>query len=252
MPPAALRAQLRRPTLDIPMYPRLALLALTLTAPLVAADPPAGLKLLYAQDFAKPEALKDFVFTDPKAWGLGAGGPKPYLEQHAASKYTPPHRSPFNIALVAGTRFGDFVLDVELQSTAREYGHRDMVLVFGYQSPSQFYYVHIASAADDHANNVFIVNDAPRVKIAKETNKGNDWGKDAWKTVRLERTLADGGIKVYFGDLKKPIMVAEDKSFGLGWIGFGTFDDTGRVASVKVWGKEADEKRAPEFGPPKK
>jgi hypothetical protein len=123
-----------------------------------------------------------------------------------------------------------------------------MVLVFGYQSPAQFYYTHIASAADDHANNVFIVKDAPRVKIAKETNKGNDWGKDAWKTVRLERILETGAIKVYFGDLKKPVMVAEDKSFGLGWIGFGTFDDTGRIANVKVWGKEAEEKRVPAFG----
>jgi hypothetical protein len=230
------------------MHPRLALLALAIGTPLAAADPPAGMKLVYSQDFSKPEAIKDFAFTDPKAWRLGGPDSKRYLEQHTASKYTPPHRSPFNFALIAGKRFGDFVLDVELQSTAREYGHRDMVLVFGYQSPAQFYYTHIASAADDHANNVFIVKDAPRVKIARETNKGNDWGKDAWKTVRLERTLENGSIKVYFGDLKRPIMVAEDKSFGLGWIGFGTFDDTGRIANVKVWGKEAEEKRVAGFG----
>ncbi|HVK10571.1 MAG TPA: hypothetical protein VM597_17525 [Gemmataceae bacterium] len=230
------------------MCTRLVLLAGVVAAPLAAADPPAGLKLLYAQDFSKPEAMKDFAFTDPKAWRLGTTGSKPFLEQHAGSKYTPSHRSPFNFALIAGKRFGDFVLDVELQSTAREYGHRDMVLVFGYQSPSQFYYAHIASQGDDHANNVFIVKDAPRVKIAKETNKGNDWGKDAWRTVRLERTLETGAIKVYFGDLKKPVMVAEDRSFGLGWVGFGTFDDTGRVANVKVWGKEAEEKRVAGFG----
>jgi hypothetical protein len=228
------------------MNPRLALLIALVPTPLVAADPPAGMKLLYAQDFSKPEALADFSFTDPKAWRLGTGA-KTYLEQHAASKYVPAHRSPFNFALLAGKRFGDFVLDVELQSTAREYGHRDMVLVFGYQSPSQFYYVHIASAADDHANNVFIVKDAPRVKIARETNKGNDWGKDAWKKVRLERTLEDGGIKVYFGDRTKPIMTAADKSFGAGWIGFGTFDDTGRVANVNVWGKEAEDRRVAGF-----
>src|SRR5262245_61857113 len=124
------------------MRKRLALLIALLATPLTAADPPAGMKLLYAQDFSKPEALKDFSFTDPKAWRLGSAGPMGYLEQHTASKYTPPHRSPFNFALIAGKRFGDFVLDVELQSTAREYGHRDMVLVFGYQSPAQFYYVH--------------------------------------------------------------------------------------------------------------
>ena len=35
----------------------------------------------------------------------------------------------------------------------KEYGHRDMVFVFGYQSPAKFYYVHIATKADPNANN---------------------------------------------------------------------------------------------------
>lgn len=228
---------------------RTALFLLALSAsPIFADDPPAGTKLLYSQDFARPEAIKDFVPTDPKAWRLGSAGGKAFLEQFAASKYTPSHRSPFNFALVGGKKFGDFVLDVELQSTSREYGHRDMVLVFGFRDPTHFYYVHIATQADDHANNVFIVKDAPRVKIAKETNKGNDWGTDAWRKVRLTRTLADGGIKVYFQDMSRPVMVAEDKSFGAGWVGFGTFDDTGRIANIKVWGKEAEDKQAPAFG----
>jgi hypothetical protein len=228
---------------------RRALVVFALSATVCLADDTRdGMKLLYAQDFAKPEAIKDFQPTDPKAWRLGSAGGKAFLEQHAASKYEPPHRSPFNFALVAGKKFGDFVLEAELQSTTREYGHRDMVLVFGFQDPSHFYYVHIASQADDHANNVFIVKDAPRVKIAKETNKGNSWGTDAWRKVRLVRTLADGGIKVYFEDMSKPIMVAEDKTFGAGWVGLGTFDDTGRIANLKVWGKEAEDKQAPPFG----
>jgi hypothetical protein len=228
---------------------RTVLILVALSAsPGFADDPPAGMKLLYSQDFSKPEAIKELVPTDPKAWRLGSAGGKAFLEQFAASKYTPKHRSPFNFALIGGKKFGDFVLEAELQSTAREYGHRDMVLVFGFQDPSHFYYVHMATKADDHANNVFIVKDTPRVKIAKETNKGNDWGTDAWRKIRLVRTIADGGIKVYFQDMSKPVMVAEDKTFGPGWIGFGTFDDTGRVANVKVWGKEAEEKGAPAFG----
>jgi len=224
---------------------RLALVLTAIMATPCLADESS--RLVYSQTFAKEDAIKDFAPTDPKAWRLGSADGKTFLEQHAASKYTPPHRSPFNFALIAGKRFSDFILEAELQSTTREYGHRDMVIVFGYQGPARFYYVHIASQADDHANNVFIVNDAPRVKIGKETNKGNDWGTNAWKKVRLERKLADGGIKVYFEDTTKPIMTAEDKTFGAGWIGFGTFDDTGRIANVRVWGKEAEDKQAPAF-----
>src|SRR5262245_59431620 len=184
---------------------RRALLVIALSAtPCLAEETRDGMRLLYAQDFARAEAIKDFQPTDPRAWRLGSAGGKAFLEQHAASKYEPPHRSPFNFALIAGKKFGDFVLEAELQSTAREYGHRDMVLVFRLQDPTHFSYVHIASQADDLANNVFIVKDAPRVKIAKETNKGNNWGTDAWRKVRLVRSLADGGIKVHFEDMKKP------------------------------------------------
>ena|SRR5687767_15802111 len=83
---------------------------LILAAP-VLADEKDGMKLLYAQDFSKPEAIKDFTPTDPKAWRLGSADGKSFLEQFAAGKYTPPHRSPVNFALIGGKRFGDFVLE---------------------------------------------------------------------------------------------------------------------------------------------
>lgn len=216
-----------------------------------AADKPAGIpdnyKLLYASDFSKPDSIKDFLPTDADAWRLGTAGGKSFFEQHKQSNYKPTHRSPFNFALLSGKVFGDCIIDVEGQQTSKEYGHRDMVFVFGYQNPSQFYYVHIATKSDDHANNVFIVKDAPRLKISKESNAGNDWGMDAWKKVRIERKVSDGTIKVYFENLSKPIMLAEDKSFGPGWIGVGTFDDTARVADLKVWGEKAEDKQVPPF-----
>lgn len=227
-------------------------LALAAVLILVGAAPaeekPAGIpkeyKLLYSQDFDKPDAIKDFVLTDPAAWTVGKGA----LELTKQSAYKPPHRSPFNIALVRGKVFGDCILEAECLQTGKEYGHRDMVFVFGFQSPAKYYYVHIATKADDHANNVFLVKDAPRVKIAKETNAGNNWGLDVWHKVRIERKASDGTVKVYFDDLKKPIMLAEDRTFGAGWIGFGSFDDTGKVRNIRVWGPSAEDKLAPAFG----
>ena len=134
--------------------------------------------------------------------------------------------------------------------TGREYGHRDMCLFFGFQEPSKFYYAHIATAADDHAHNVFIVKDAPRTKIAKETTKGVNWGLEVWHKVRLERKASDGSIKVYFDDLTKPIMVAEDKTFASGYIGFGSFDDTGKVDNIKIWGPVVETKKTGFFAKP--
>jgi hypothetical protein len=221
-------------------------------APLaLAADKPAGVpegyKPLYSQDFTKGDAIKDFAFPDPSAWRMTEINGKRFLEQFQNARYDPPHRSPFNFCLIAGKKFGDFVMDVECQETAKESPHRDMVFVFGYQGPARFYYAHIASTADDHANQVFIVKDAPRTKISRVTNKGNNWGTDAWRTVRVERKASDGTIKVYFDDLSKPVMEAEDRAFGAGWAGFGTFDDTCRVRKVTVYGPSAEDALAPEF-----
>src|SRR4051812_16222019 len=85
----------------------------------LAGEIPKGYKLQYTQDFQKPESLKDFLFTDPKAWKVSQEGDNTALELFGKSKYEPKHRSPFNIALLADRVFGDFVLDVELQSTVK-------------------------------------------------------------------------------------------------------------------------------------
>lgn len=199
---------------------------------------PSGYRLLYEQTFADATALRDFQFSDPLAWrhstALGRGA----LELHRQSQYTPRVRSPVNLALIADRWFGDFILEVDLVQTGREYGHRDMCVFFGAKDPANFYYVHLATKADDHAHNVFLVNDAPRVKLAQRTTGGVQWGLEVWHRVRIERTLADGSIKVFFDDLTEPIMVATDQHFDYGLIGFGSFDDTGMVANVRVWGPD--------------
>ena len=228
------------------MKTALALLpALFVAMNLAAADNlPPGYKLVYEQDFGKREALQDFVMTDPAAWkfspeGAGEEEGSGALELAQQSKYQPEVRSPVNIALIKDHLFGDFVMEVDLVQTGREYGHRDMCLFFGFQGPKEFYYTHMATKADPNAHNIFIVNNAPRTNIAKKTTQGVDWGLEVWHKVRLERKLADGTIKVYFDDLRQPIMVAEDKTFGAGFIGFGSFDDTGKIDNIKIWAPSA-------------
>ncbi len=208
-----------------------------------AAEIPAGYTLAYEQKFDTATALADFRFTDPTAWGFAKTNVISALALMKQSQYKPIVRSPVNIALIGDKVFGDFVLEVDLIQTGKEYGHRDMCLFFGLQSPTNFYYTHIATAADANAHNVFIVNNAPRKNFAKETTKGVNWGLGVWHKVRLERNVAAGSIKVYFDDMTKPIMIAEDKTFGAGQIGFGSFDDTGMVDNVRIWSPSVETKQ---------
>lgn len=192
--------------------------------------------LLYENDFEHGMSVQDFEFTDPSAWRLKDTLGNQSLELFGKSQYAPRVRSPLNIAMMNKVKVRNFVLEVNLRQTGREYGHRDMCLFFGMKDPSNFYYVHMASIADPNAHNIFLVNDEPRRNIAKKTTDGIKWGQD-WNTIRIERNVDEGTIKVYFNDMNVPIMEAEDTHFDAGYIGFGSFDDTGMVDNIKIWGE---------------
>jgi hypothetical protein len=151
------------------------------------------------------------------------------------STFQPPHRSPFNIALLKDVVVSDLVLDAKVLSTHEDYGHRDACVVFGYQDPSHMYYVHFGKQTDDHANQIFSVNGAPRKRISTKTTAGTNWD-DSWHHVRVVRRVATGEIAVYFDDLQTPVMTAVDKTFAWGQIGVGTFDDTSDWDDVVVRG----------------
>ncbi len=207
------------------------------------ASVPPGYMLVYEQDFENPESMEDFVFSDPDAWELTPYEGGVALNQASQSDYSPPVRSPRNIGLIADRKFGDFVLEADLLSTGREAAHRDLILFFGFQDPAHFYYIHIASRGDSVAHQIHIVNNEPRVSITGERNDGVEWG-DVWHRVRLERTIADGMIRLFFNDMEAPIMVARDTSFGAGYVGFGSFDDSGLFDNIRIWGPAVEEERA--------
>lgn len=208
-----------------------------ITAVVGACAGPGGTALFRSADDAE-SLLTEFQLSDASAWRTGSDEDGAWLEVYLASGYQPPFRSPLNIALVDGLSFGDFVLEAEVLQTGREYGHRDLCLFFGYQGPDRFYYVHLASAADENAHNVFLVDGAPRWNIAERTTEGIEWGEDTWHRVRLERRLEDGSIRVFFDDMQKPIMEARDSRFSWGMVGFGSFDDVGRIRNLVLRGGE--------------
>lgn len=188
----------------------------------------------------EPKVGPALVVSDPAVWKFVADeGGKGFLQldydrKAYKSTYTPKHRSPVHIALLKQYPLTDFVMDVEMMSTTEKYGHQDLCLFFGVESPQKYYYVHLAPAPDANAHNIFIVNDAPRKNLLPPQKKGIEWKKDTWHTVRLVRQATTGKIEVYFDDMTKPILKAEDKTFQTGFVGFGSFDDTGRFRKVTI------------------
>ncbi len=209
------------------------------------ADSKTGFPLIYKQDFEEQEAIHGFVFSDPAPWFLTSGKDGGLaLEYAGRGDYEPRVRSPLIIGLIDNLVLGDFILEADVLQTGSEYGHRDMCFFFGFQDSIRFYYVHLASQADPVAHNVHIVNDLPRNGIAKERTDGIRWIDDHWHHIRLERLTGDGDISMYFDDMETPVMVAIDKTFQVGYVGFGSSDDSGKVDNIRIWARESRKKKS--------
>lgn len=210
-----------------------ALTAATPAARAAKSDPPEGWKLVFQDDFEDGDA-EGWEATDASAWKVTEDKGGKVYALFGKSDYKPKVRSPYNISLVKGLDLGDFVLEVRLRSTTGDYNHRDLCVFFNHEDPSHFYYVHFGLKSDDHSNSIFLVNDKPRVSIAKARPAGTRWSEE-YHTVRIVRRAEAGSIEVYFDDMDKPAMTAEDRTFTGGTIGVGSFDDTGNADDIKVW-----------------
>lgn len=212
------------------------------------ADSKTGYPLIYKQGFEEQEAILEFVFSDPAPWFLTGGKDGGLaLEYAGRGDYEPRVRSPLIIGLIDNLVLGDFILEADVLQTGREYGHRDMCLFFGFQDSTRFYYVHLASQADPVAHNINIVNDLPPKGLARERTDGIRWIDDHWHKIRLERRIEDGDIRVYFDDMETPVMVAYDRTLPVGYVGFGSFDDAGKIDNIRIWAKESRKKKSTIF-----
>jgi hypothetical protein len=189
-------------------------------------------KILFEQSFSSGD-LSAWEFADESAWKVDSDSTGKFLSSFKDSDYNPPVRSPQNIAWLRDLQVSSFVLDATVRSTQEEYGHRDVCFLFNREDASHFYYVHLATKADEHANSIFLVNGEPRVSIARERTDGTQWTQ-GWHHVRIVRDAGTGEIQVFFEDMETPVMETVDKTFAGGAIGFGSFDDTADLLEIVI------------------
>ena len=195
---------------------------------------PEGMKLVYEHDF-EDKSIARYEPTDSTAWTLlEQDGNQVMSLTKRYSKFKPLFRSPLNRSLVRNLEVSSFAMDIRMQSTIPDYDHRSLCLFFGYQDDAHLYYVHFGRKTDDHANQIFIVNNQARRKISTKTTPGTAW-TDGWHDARIVRNAETGEIFVYFDDFITPVMTATDKSFGQGRVGFGSFDDIGNFDNIRVY-----------------
>ena len=198
------------------------------------APVPEGMTLAYEHDF-EDQKTERYEPTDKSAWKLlEQGGNQVMSLTKKDSDFKPPFRSPLNRTLIRDLDASTFVMDIRFQSTIADYDHRSLCLFFGYQDDAHLYYVHFGKKTDDHANQIFIVNNEARKKISTKTTAGTPWTDD-WHRARIRRDVESGEITVWFDDRTTPVMTATDTTFKSGRMGFGSFDDIGNFDDIRIY-----------------
>ncbi len=165
-----------------------------------------------------------------------------------AGEQRPGPRRPFEYAvLTKGPVLGSTRIEAQVRlDTPVSVSNRDVIVVFGYQDDTHFYYAHLSSDNTIYPHNgIFLVNGADRQRIDQQWNANRSHGAppsitdEAWHGVRVDRCAETGETAVYVDGSSRPVFTALDTTLGSGRVGFGSFDNTGRLRGLTVRGTPA-------------
>jgi hexosaminidase len=211
---------------------------------LVVKIVPAIRELVYAarpplvfEDFEDGEA-QGWQPNVPESWQIGEE-----LGTHCYQLLSPGEegevRAPTSRSLLTNFDVSHFVLTGSLKCKAdRDNPYRDMVVIFHYQDPTHYYYVHFSAVSDEVHNIIGIVNGSDRIKINREA-AGESVARLTdlqFHEFKVTCNVETGEIEAYLDDMKKPILTANDKTLGHGLVGVGSFDDIGSFDDFRLWG----------------
>ena len=185
------------------------------------------------------DGARDWTPVTPAKWRFR--GDQAVLAE--AGDARPGPRRPFEYAVLRdGPELTSSRIDAEVRlDTPVEVTNRDVVVVFGHQSDTRFYYAHLSTDNTIYPHNgIFVVDEADRLRIDDQWNPTLSYGAapaitDAdWHDVSVTHCAGSGEITVRVdGEL---VMTALDRTLDRGRAGFGSFDNVGRVRDLTVTG----------------
>jgi hypothetical protein len=183
-------------------------------------------------DLGSPQRIADWTLDGSGTWDVADGS----LRLVKAGTPGGPIRRPAALAILKSDPFTKLTLEAEIKSTAPvDLPVRDVELIFGYESPTRFYYVHLAGITNAVHNGIFVVADADRRRL--DTPDSVPQMKDqAWHRVRLERDPSTGRIEIFVDGSTTPALKATDTTIAAGRVGFGSFDETGEFRNIVITG----------------
>lgn len=197
---------------------------------LLAACFPAGRSATVTPTLVGAADTAAWEFRNPGSWEVEDGELRLIVPGTPAG----PIRKPSEWAILRGRPFESVVVEAQVRADApvTRMG-RDVLIYFGYQSPTRFYYAHLSNETTPPHNGIFLVNDADRVRIDDASAEPRLMDDD-WHSVRLVRDTESGAIRVYLDGSEAPLLQAVDTTLRTGRVGFGSFDDPAAFRAVRI------------------
>lgn len=110
---------------------------------------------------------------------------------------------------------------------------RDIVIIFGYQDDTHYYYAHLCDDSGGEFHNVIVRVDGDARSIISTPDKPEPQLRSEWQTARLIHSET-GRIEVFFGETDEPYLAANDNKYPSGRVGIGSFNDTAAFDWIEI------------------
>jgi len=214
------------------------ILVLLLAGPvLVAAD------ARWSVDFENGD-LSEWHVPLPDDWKVAAEGGNRFLRLVKSGPVGEPRR-PTKFALFSPGCVSDFEAEVRMRRAGKS-----LLIAFGFQDRAHFYYAHL-SADDGNTrvhNGLFKVNGGIRYRIGGSGSKPV-LPTQGWHRVKVARKVADGSIDVFVDGESAARFSVVDADYKYGWVGLGSFDETGDFDDFRLSGAASGECDAGKISP---
>jgi len=198
----------------------------------------SGLPFLTGDDFESGNAEK-WTPNIPENWQV-AKEENSTVYQLISPGPAGPVRAPTSWSLLKDFDVTSFVFTGKARCKADPANaQRDVCIIFHFQDPTHFYYVHFSATSDEAHNIIGLVDGKDRVKINREppdqsTARMVDLKFHEFKVTYDSRS---GEIRAFLDDMSTPVLTAKDKTLDHGLVGVGSFDDTASFDNIKLWGE---------------
>jgi len=195
------------------------------------------------ETFDLPEVSDNWSFRTPGLWHVASEGDRRFLQMNEPPKrpMLPGVRRPQEYAIYNKYEFRSFNLScrvrVDCDPSVRG---RDVVIIFGRQDKTHYYYIHLSNRSDTVHNMLIRVDGDTRQPLLPAGSLPLTLTDNAWHKVDIQRDVEKGTITVYFdydAGHREPLIQITDRTYEWGFVGLGSFNDYGSFGRVVIEGE---------------